>query len=91
MPETTYPYLQIETETPYQKDIENLFDKVKKLNFAHEAKAVLYPLRTDFQKLFIGGGANHIWFHHNENGEMSKVRVGIIHFDSYYGINDLAK
>lgn len=87
MSEITYPYLQIETETPHQKAIENLFDKLKNINFAYEAKDILYPLRTDFQNLFIGGGANHIWFHHNEDGEMSKERVAIIHFDPYYGID----
>ena len=88
MAENTYPYLQIEAETTHQKEIEVLFTKVKKCHLAHKAKSILYPLRNDFQNLFIGGGANHIWFHHNENGEMSNERVAIIHFNPYYGIEN---
>lgn len=84
----SYPHLQIETETPHQTDIEKLFDKVKNLNLAYNAKSILYPLRADFQNLFIGGGANHIWFHHNEDGQMSEKRVAIIHFDPYHGIEN---
>lgn len=89
MPEITYPYLEVETKTLHQTDIETLFDKVKNLNLAYKAKSILYPLRTDFKNLFIGGGANHIWFHHNEEGEMSEKRVAIIHFNPYYGIEKI--
>jgi len=79
-----FPRLEIENETSFEKEINELFELVKHLHLAYKAKEILYPLREQYQKLMIGGGANHIWFHHNENGKMSEKRVAIIHFDPYY-------
>ena len=82
-----FPRLEFEASTTFQSDIEELFSKVKHLHLAWKAKQILYPLREDYKDLFIGGGANHIWFHHNENGQMSDDRIAIIHFDPYYDAN----
>ncbi len=82
----TFPNLEFEGETDYKKEIEDLFDKIKHLNLAFKAKEILYPLRENYRALFIGGGANHIWFHHKKDGEMSDDRVAIIHFDPYFNV-----
>ena len=81
-----FPKLKLETSTAFQTEIEEMFAKIKHLHLAYQAKQILYPLRENYTNLFIGGGANHIWFHHNENGEMSKERIAIINFDPYYEI-----
>lgn len=80
----TFPRLEFEEETNYQKEIQELFEKVKHLNLAFQAKKIIYPLRENYKELFIGGGANHIWVHHNKDVEMSDERVAIIHFDPYF-------
>ena len=81
-----YPYLEIEQETFFKKEIEDLFDLVKQFDLSYKAKQIIYPLRQQYQGLEIGGGANHIWFHHLENGQISPKRVAIIYFDPYYGM-----
>lgn len=81
-----FPRLEIEEETTFEKEINELFELVKNLHLAYKAKEVIYPLREQYRDLMIGGGANHIWFHHNQNGKISQKRVAIIHFDPYYGI-----
>ena len=79
-----FPRLEFEAETSHQKEIQELFEKVKHLNLAFQAKRIIYPLRENYKEIFIGGGANHIWFHHNKDGKMSDERVAIIHFDPYF-------
>lgn len=77
----TFPSLKFEEETIFNKKIEELFDKVKHVNLAYKAKEILYLLCENYKSLFIRGGANYIWSHHNENGEMFNVRIAIINFD----------
>ena len=81
-----FPRLEFEAPTTFQNDIEDMFAKVKHLHLAWKAKQILYPLRENYKSLFIGGGANHIWFHHNKDGQMSDDRIAIIHFDPYYDV-----
>ena len=83
----SFPRLEIEQSTNFEKEIQDLFALVKHFNLAYKAKDTIYPLRAKYQNLAIGGGANHIWFHHyQEDGQIGDKRVAIIHFDPYYGL-----
>jgi len=81
-----FPYLEIEKATFYTAKIEILFERVKHLHLAHEAKAIIYPLRSECAGLMVGGGANHIWFHLDMDGKMSDERVAIICFNPYWEV-----